>query len=198
MSTEQWPQGMTLRVVIPSRALLTVPLHWFMKQLEEVRIACKQLARYEYDNNHQVLVFDVYGVEFSFSFSLPQGQPGSPNDLRWRTKFGKDYTHRSIGAYVTKFYLWDARGTTAVHEDEFMANQLEPLPEDVRERAYAAMQAYCDGKLRCSDCKALLPMQELPGHYFAGSYCSPCWLGERGKHKGTGGWKAVEARETYD
>ena len=193
-----WPLGMTLRVVIPSGALATVPLAWFLKDLDEIRVACKRLSRYEYDNNHQVLSFDCYATEFSFSVALPQAAPGSPNERAWLSRFGDAYRDRALGVRVTEFNLWDWRGCIAVHKEVFLGDLMKPIPDEVRARLCAAMRAYVDGSLRCSDCGAMLPMVELPGAYFAGRYCAACWLGERGKHSGSGGWKAVESRETYD
>jgi hypothetical protein len=192
-----WPAGMTLRAVIPWSSFRDAPLYWLLRGLREVGVAAKTLARYTYDNHHQVIAFSPWPVEFEFSVSHNNQQAyGSPLDKEYRAKFGKDYT----GQNVYGFKVWGRSGSQLVWENNaFLAKDgTVTIPAAVLDSAHAAMEAYCKGELACSDCGALLPLKELPGHYFAGTYCAPCWLGERGKNKGRGGWKAVEARETYD
>lgn len=59
------------------------------------------------------------------------------------------------------------------------------------------MEAFLRGEVSCSDCGAATVANE-GRHYFAGIYCPGCWDGTSGKYLGRGGWKEIEAKETYD
>lgn len=171
-------------------------MSWYLNELEELRIACKVLARYHCDNNNQALTY--MGKAFSFFVSVSTCAPGSIRDKEYRQRFGVAYTNKGLGEAVFEFCLWNSRGSRALWKETFLASHLKPMPEKIRSTLVNAMDDYFHGTLKCSDCRAAIVTSAIAGNYFAGSYCSPCWLGEAGEHKGRGGWKAVEARETYE
>jgi hypothetical protein len=194
-----WPEGLTLRVVIPWYGFKQAPLWWLLRELNSLRITAKTLARYQYDNWHQVVSFSPWPAEFSFLVSGPLTCAyRSPMDEKHRKLFGTAYQGGPGDSNVYEIHFWDATGGIAVYKETFIGDRLKPIPETTLGRLEASLEAFAKGSLACSDCGETLPLSAMPGHYFAGRYCGPCWLGERGERKGTGGWKAVEARENYE
>jgi hypothetical protein len=75
------------------------------------------------------------------------------------------------------------------------------MPVEVYKQLEIAIDSYTrDKSLPCSDCGTIIHHRtdDVGGHYFAGIYCLKCWNGNTGKHKGRGGWREIEAKETYN
>jgi hypothetical protein len=66
---------------------------------------------------------------------------------------------------------------------------------DVAE-AFGRMQEYTDGFIHCSKCDDKIKLEDVAGHFYAGSYDKKCWEG-----KGDGDEKSVKYQaehENYD
>ena len=92
-----------------------------------------------------------------------------------------------LGIYRDSIAIWDEKGTTSLGEIQY--DKESTTFNEVYNYLHNIMDEYCKGLIHCSDCEKLIPMKDVAGHYFAGSYCRDCW--ERK-------WKEIEAKETYE
>jgi hypothetical protein len=154
--------------------------------------AFKLITGYQYDN-WSLILSNIYGDWFSFSIHAPNAPIGSINYKMFKTKYKEFPSKRVIDVS-----LWDYKGTTILGKWEFTAKLTETLPIEIIDSIALKTKKYSEGKVSCSDCLKEIDVGKHAGRYFAGIYCTECWLGETGKHKGRGGWKKVESLETYN
>ena len=84
--------------------------------------------------------------------------------------------------------LWADNGRTVLfcNEDfDCFESDIIPLVDEI----FEVIEDKENGIIRCSDCGKKISVNEIAGHYFAGSYCKHCWDTK---------WKAIEAKETYE
>lgn len=95
--------------------------------------------------------------------------------------------------------VWDLTGTVFLYNKKFQSEScLVSIPMDIIKEIEDVTQKYINGKMKCSDCGKEINEKKAGGHYFAGTYCQDCWLGNTGKHREKGGWKYIESQESYD
>ena len=181
-------------IIFDYRELDNLPIWQLEKPLKEKAIAMKVITGYTFDNPH-VYVSNIYGHLFAFSLHRTQAQYGSPAYFEYQKMFGEK--HIDLGKVYT-IYLWNQNGQQSLFSTTFMIDSYDsPIPDTVRREMENRMKRYEDGYIHCSDCGKEVPREPV-GQYFAGAYCPDCWKGKTGEHKEKGGWKAVEAKETYD
>lgn len=189
---EPRPSGLHAALIFPYSALRTLPLFWFGKPHTELRVAAKVLTGYTFDNPH-LRFANLFGDEFAISVDSPKYSHGSALDKEIRKRFGVIHPHQYWDLKV-----WDSKGVTAVYGADFVAAYDDSIPDGILTALFDLTEQFSRGSVRCSDCGAMVDARNPAGRYFAGTYCAACWSGDAGQHKGGGGWKAVEARETYE
>lgn len=181
-------------IAIPLKALETLPVREFGKPMKEKFIALKVITGYEFDDAKLLITSE--GDWFSLSVHRECGiglQSIKHKELQ------KAFGARVDLNKVYKITLWDYRGVEGLYADEFVIESYDkPIPPTIARNVKDVMNLYSRGKILCADCERIIARSEIAGHFFAGVYCAACWLGRTGKHKGEGGWQAVEARETYE
>lgn len=189
------PPSLRGALILDVSSLSSLPIWWWWKRHRELSVALKVVTGDRYDNSRTRLT-NIFGEEFAIQVHTPrEWGHGSPFAKSLRKKFGK----LPIRGEVHEIYLWDHRGLTSVFESgTFLAKGADPIPEEIVTQMKSAMEDFTSGTLACSDCRQQFKRDDSGGRYFAGVYCHDCWDGETGQHKGRGGWKAVEAKETYD
>jgi len=181
-------------IIISSRELETLPVWEFEKPMKEKFIALKVITGYQFDNTKLLI---SSGRDW-FSLFVHRESGIGYGSIRHKE------LQKAFGAHVdlNKVYditLWDYRGTEGLYSSDFVIEDYKkPIPPTIVHDVEATMELYSQGKITCADCGRIIDRSEIAGHFFAGVYCDPCWLGRTGKHKGKGGWQAVEACETYE
>jgi len=169
------PTGTYCSIVIPVSSFRSVPFSWFLSELEDIRKACKTLVGYRYDNSHY-RIRSISGQEYSFMFVK--------------------------APFVTNKFsinVWDARGGANILDEPFCPDSQGKIPIEIVLQIEKMIGMWEKGEALCCDCESKIKYpQDVAGRYFAGFYCASCWLGNTGRYKGKGGWKLVEARETYN
>ena len=184
--------------VMSFRELRTLQLSWWLRPADELRIAGKVMTGYAFDNPH-FRVKNSYGEPFIISvYHCDAHEAGSATDKAYRKRFGNAYKGAKSFSNVWSLHLWSIRNEH-LFATEFCADYGDAMPATVLDQAFTILDAWtAEGKLPCSDCKVVIRREAVAGSYFAGSYCHACWAGDGGTHAGKGGWKAVEAKETYE
>jgi hypothetical protein len=181
-------------IVIDWNHFTQTPIYLFGKPLKEVGVALKVATGYQYDNEHFRVAFER--AEFAFSILQEMAALGSPRYKEIVASVpGAHLGPNGGNAYTLR--LWNFEGVEALFEKTFACECGSPLPADVSREAAEALRLYGGGIRTCSDCGSRTNANS-GRHYFAGIYCQACWEGSAGQHKGRGGWKKVEANETYD
>jgi len=159
--------------VINIHELEKIPLCKFWNEFDQIKIAMKLITGNKHDNGQ--LKLENNGNLFAFA-------------LFKKTK---------INEYEVS--VWDLKGWISLYDKEFQSEScLIPIPIDIIKEIKNVTQKYIDGKIKCSDCAKEINKKEIGGHYFAGTYCEDCWLGNIGKYEGKGGWKYIESQESYN
>lgn len=184
---------MKAAVIVEWNHFCSAPIFQFGKPLEETRIALKVATGYEYDNRHNRVYFSRH--EFSFNVTMETASSGSPR-YREITKLAGAHAGPN-GSNVYTLVFWNFEGVEHLFESMFTCEPDDHIPSDVTKAARACLEQYSRGVRSCSDCGAETEAG-ASRRYFAGIYCEPCWAGSQGKHAGRGGWKAMEAAETYE
>ena len=159
--------------------------------------AIKIITGYEFDNQ-SLYLSNIYGDYYSIYFHEEKPQHGS---ISYK-KYSKMFNDNLSLSHVVCVSLWNQNGGIALFSKVFLVKSfIDKLPKDIIKQIEDVSENYSrDREVACSDCgiKIHHKTKEIGGHYFAGIYCVTCWLGSSGKHKDRGGWKAVEAKESYD
>jgi len=178
-------------LVIPHGEFERIPIYKFERELNEKRIALKVITGYQFDNTHYSTT-SIRGTLFSFSVSRTQAKRGSMAHEELQETFGKSV---DLGK-VYEIRIWDGRGDLSVYHKTFIVNTYDdPIPPEIISSMKEKMELSEDGKYTCSDCGDITVPS---GRYFASSFCKDCWYGAKGDHKDRGGWKKVEAEESYN
>jgi hypothetical protein len=181
-------------IVIDWNHFTQAPIYLFGKPLKEVGIALKVATGYQYDNEHFRVAFER--AEFAFNVQQETAALGSPKYKEIVASVpGAHLGPNGGNAYTLR--LWNFEGVEALFEKTFACEYDKPVPVEVCSEAAEALRLYGRGIRDCSDCGSRTDAKS-DRRYFAGIYCVPCWTGAAGQHKGHGGWKEVEAKETYD
>lgn len=187
------PIGSYAILVIPLTALHYRPVCFYDSNggyMEALRNTMKVVTGYHFDGGHENLSHN--GKLFSFSVRRHNPPTGSIRYKELKSKYGKT-------DYVFEFSLWDQTGTQSLLNIEFIINDISgDFPESVLDEIREVCDNYLRGKVNCSDCRKEVKANEIAGRYFASQYCPSCWHGVAGEHKGKGGWREVEAKETYE
>jgi len=156
--------------VIDIYELNEIPLSDYWNKFEQIEIAMKLLTG---GINSGELKLKNRGNLFAFALS--------------KRKYDYDVT------------VWDLTGTVSLYNKIFQSEScLAPIPIDIIKEIEDVTQKYINGKIKCSDCGKEINEKEAGGHYFAGTYCKDCWLGNTGKYIKKGGWKYIESQESYN
>lgn len=119
------------------------------------------------------------------TLSLPYDNSAN---MRIRNIYGDEFVF-TIDRKEPILFLWNHGGNKTVGCYE-VPKELEQIRSD--------MNLYSQGLVRCASCKEPTSIHDPGGQYFAGLYCRGCWEGTKGKMKDQGGFRALEARETYN
>lgn len=174
--------------------LATTPIIEFERKLKEKFIALKVIPGYRWDNT-TLLVSNLYGNWFSMMLHRNSCAYGSIKHRQLQETFGKDVdTHK-----VYKATFWDYKGAQQIYCVEFVIEDYnKPIPKKIINVIIEELENYSKGNIKCSDCGKNIKRTDIGGNYFAGSYCQDCWLGNVGRYENRGGWKKVEAEESYN
>lgn len=180
-------------IILEWNHFCSAPIYQFGKPLDELRIALKVATGYEYDNDHNRVYVGRH--EFSFNVTMETADFSSPR-YREITKLpGAHAGPRGSNVYTLRLYNFE--GVEHLFERMFVCEPGDAIPSVVTGAAREALDKYSQGLRSCSDCGEMTDAK-APRKYFAGVYCEACWKGSKGQHAGRGGWKAVEAAETYE
>ena len=181
-------------IIISRRELETLPIWEFEKPMKEKFIALKVITGYQFDNTKLLI---KSGRDW-FSLSIYRESGIGHHSIKHK-ELQKAFGTRVDLNKVYTITLWDYRGMEGLYVGEIVIESYDkPIPSTVVRDVEDTMELYSQGKITCADCGRIIERSEIAGHFFAGVYCDPCWLGRRGEHKGEGGRQAVEARETYE
>ena len=160
--------------------------------LRERRIALKVITGYGFDNEHNFLT-DICGKHYGFSVRQNKAAFNSIEYKRLTSKFG----HPTLSSYY-EISVWNETGTASIFTDEWCGSWNNGVPNNIIEKIEEVMQLYREGKIHCSDCQIVTPIDDYKRHYFAGRYCNNCWSGSTGTYKNIGGWCEIERKENYE
>lgn len=185
-------------IIIDYGEMGKLPIHELEKPLSEKFIALKVITGYGFDNTC-ARISDIFGNEYAFSLDRDRSKHGSIRYKELMKRFPDKVRGQTIDTHkVFYFHLWDYTGHRSLYTRIFWVDDYKkPIPDDVRMEYEAVMDKYSKGLMSCSDCGHEIS-NSIKNQYFASRYCDDCWLGKTGKHKDQGGWKKVEANESYD
>ncbi len=180
-------------LVIDYLELARLPIWQFERPMNEKRIALKVITGYEFDNEN-LKVQSVAGNLYSLMIKRETCQWGSIRHKELQEMFGEQV---EINKTYT-LHLWNGWGGISLYGTTFeIKDYNDTLPKEVMSAIDLAMSEYEEGRVVCSDCRGITDANS-GRRYFAGIYCKPCWEGTTGKYIGKGGWREVEAKETYN
>ena len=193
LENQYWRKMMFGILVLDYMEFARLPIWEFERPMKEKFVALKTITGYGYDNEH-LKIQSITGQLYSVMITRESCQWGSIRHKQLQGYFGERV---EINKCYT-LHLWDGRGCTSLFGTTFeIKDYNDALPEEVVKEVHRAISEFESGIVSCSDCGE--PTQtNSRRQYFAGIYCSECWKGTKGLHKDKGGWREVEANETYN
>jgi hypothetical protein len=180
-------------IMMTTDTLRILPVKFFFTGAEEMRITFKELTGYRFDHRH-IRLSNCYGDEFILMMSR-----GKFSDMISPPEhFQVIHGFSSPRSAYFGIDLWDYKGQVKIYGESFKGRQEDTIPVKVMDGVEYATRFYSRKKVACSDCMDLLMFEDIYGKYFAAVFCQGCWEGTKGKYKAKGGWREVEAKETYD
>jgi len=183
-------------IIINLNELKKLPINELEAPLKDKFIALRVITGDYFDNKK--LIVENNGNWFSMSFYRETCQHGSIRHkelqklLDEKVDINKTYT----------ISLWDYKEITSVfNSSAFKVKEYDdPIPSTIIEQMKLKMDEFIEEYVHCADCDEKIKYDEKAKRrrFFAGIYCYGCWCGDKGKHKGTGGWQEVERKETYN
>lgn len=179
-------------LVVDYMEFARIPIWEYERPMQEKGVALKVITGYGYDGL-KLMVMSITGNLYSLMINRESCRHGSIRHKELQKMFGE-------GVDIGKTYtlnLWNVSGGTSLFGTAFTVKEYQDsIPNEVVKAVYQVMEEYEKGIVSCSDCGE--KVQKSNRQYFAGMYCEGCWEGTKGEKQGRGGWREVEANETYN
>lgn len=170
-----------------------LPIWEYERPMKEKSIALKVITGYQFDDQ-KLMVSSIMGNLYSLTITRESCQYGSFRHKKLQKHFGEQV---DIGKTYS-LHLWNITGGISLYGTTFTVKEYsDSIPTEVVQNVHRVMSEYESGLVMCSDCGNITDAHS-GRQYFAGIYCSECWEGTKGTHQGKGGWREVEAKETYN